>query len=58
MRVKGLTKETWMEAVVFAFVVGVWLLWAFILPLNEGPDENMRLQIAEFILEYGNAPDL
>ncbi len=56
MRVKGLTKETWMEAVVFAFVVGVWLLWAFILPLNEGPDENMRLQIAEFILEYGKLP--
>lgn len=56
MHVKRLTKDVWIEALVFAFVVGIWLLWAFILPLNEGPDENMRLQIAEFILEHGKLP--
>ncbi|MCI9304965.1 MAG: DUF2142 domain-containing protein [Lachnospiraceae bacterium] len=53
---KRLAKEMRMEAVFFAFVLGIWLLWAFILPLNEGPDENMRLQIAQFILKYGKLP--
>lgn len=56
MHMKRLAKEMRMEAVFFAFVLGIWLLWAFILPLNEGPDENMRLQIAQFILKYGKLP--
>lgn len=53
---KRLTKEMRIEVLFFAFVLGIWLLWAFILPLNEGPDENMRLQIAQFILKYGKLP--
>ena len=53
---KKLTKDVYMEVLFFAFVLGIWLLWAFILPLNEGPDENMRLQIAQFILKYGKLP--
>lgn len=53
---KMLTKDVWIEALFFIFVLSIWLLWAFILPLNEGPDENMRLQIVEFILEYGKLP--
>ena len=53
---KMLTKDVWMEILFSLFVFSVWLLWAFILPLNEGPDENMRLQIVEFILEYGKLP--
>ena len=53
---KGLTKERCMAVLFFVFVLGIWLLWAFILPLNEGPDENMRLQIADFILNYANVP--
>lgn len=56
MHVKMLTKEVWIEALFYVFVLSIWLLWAFILPLNEGPDENMQLQIAEFILEYGKLP--
>lgn len=56
MCVKGLTKERCMAVLFFVFVLGIWLLWAFILPLNEGPDENMRLQIAQFILDYGKLP--
>lgn len=54
--VKRLRKDIWMEALFFAFVLGTWLFWAFLLPLNEGPDENMRLQIAQFILKYGKLP--
>lgn len=56
MLMKKLTKDVYMEVLFFAFVLGIWLLWAFILPLNEGPDENMRLQIAQFILKYGKLP--
>lgn len=56
MHMKMLTKDVWMEILFSLFVFSVWLLWAFILPLNEGPDENMRLQIVEFILEYGKLP--
>lgn len=56
MHMKRLTKDVWVETLFFVFVLAIWLLWAFLLPLNEGPDENMRLQIVEFILEYGKLP--
>ena len=56
MHMKKLTKEMRIQILFFDFVFGIWLLWAFILPLNEGPDENMRLQIAQFILKYGKLP--
>ena len=45
-----LIRKSWPEGLLFLFVLGTWLFWAFLLPLNEGPDENMRLQIVQFIL--------
>lgn len=56
MRVKRFSKDIYAEMFLFVFVFGTWLFWAFILPLNEGPDENMRLQIVQFILKYGKLP--
>ncbi|MCI8416530.1 MAG: glycosyltransferase family 39 protein [Lachnospiraceae bacterium] len=53
---KQLRRDIGIEALFFTFVLGIWLFWAFLLPLNEGPDENMRLQIAQFILKYGKLP--
>lgn len=51
-----LIRKSWPEGLLFLFVLGTWLFWAFLLPLNEGPDENMRLQIVQFILEYRKLP--
>ena len=50
---KKFVTETWPELLFFAFILSVWLVWAFILPFNEGPDESMRSRIVEYIIEYG-----
>lgn len=53
---KKLTKENLPELLFFAFLLAVWLVWAWILPFNEGPDEYMRSRIVEYIVEYGKLP--
>ena len=53
---KKLTKENWLELAFFAFILLVWLAWAWILPFNEGPDEYMRSRIVDYIVEYGKLP--
>ena len=53
---KKLTKENWLELSFFAFILLVWLAWAWILPFNEGPDEYMRSRIVDYIVEYGKLP--
>ena len=53
---KKFVTETWPELLFFAFILSVWLVWAFILPFNEGPDESMRSRIVEYIIEYGKLP--
>lgn len=53
---KKLTKENWLELSFFAFILLVWLTWAWILPFNEGPDEYMRSRIVDYIVEYGKLP--
>ena len=53
---KRLTKEEWLELFFYAFILGIWLAWAWILPFNEGPDEYMRSRIVEYIVEYGKLP--
>ncbi len=39
-------------AFVFVFV----LMWAFIIPYNNAPDEYMRYEIPHFIYKYGALP--
>ncbi|MBC5658230.1 DUF2142 domain-containing protein [Anaerosacchariphilus sp. NSJ-68] len=53
---KKLTKENWLELAFFAFILLIWLAWAWILPFNEGPDEYMRSRIVDYIVEYGKLP--
>ncbi|MCI8375859.1 MAG: hypothetical protein HFI29_10550 [Lachnospiraceae bacterium] len=53
---RKIAKEKWPELLFVAFVLGLWLFWAFILPFNEGPDENMRSRIIEYIIGYGGLP--
>ena len=53
---KKITKEQWLEILFYAFILGIWLVWAWILPFNEGPDEYMRSRIVEYIVEYGKLP--
>ena len=53
---KKITKEKWLEILFFAFILLIWLSWAWILPFNEGPDEYMRSRIVEYIVEYGKLP--
>lgn len=53
---KKITKEEGLEILFFAFILCVWLAWAYILPFNEGPDEYMRSRIVEYIVEYGGLP--
>lgn len=53
---KKLTKEKWLELGFFAFILLVWIAWAWILPFNEGPDEYMRSRIVDYIVEYGKLP--
>ena len=53
---KKLTKENWLEIGFFAFLLLIWLAWAWILPFNEGPDESMRARIIEYIVGYGGLP--
>ena len=53
---KKLTKEKWLELFFYAFILAIWIAWAWILPFNEGPDEYMRSRIVEYIVEYGKLP--
>lgn len=53
---KKFAKENWLELLFVIFVLSLWLVWAWILPFNEGPDEYMRSQIVEYIIEYGKLP--
>ncbi len=53
---KKLTKKQWTEILFYSFILIIWVVWAYILPLNEGPDEHMRAQIVEFIIKYGKLP--
>lgn len=53
---KKITKEEWLEILFYVFILGIWLVWAWILPFNEGPDEYMRSRIVEYIVEYGKLP--
>lgn len=53
---KKFTKEEWLEVAFYAFVLLMWLIWAYILPFNEGPDEYMRSRIIEYIVGYGGLP--
>ena len=46
---KRLTKEMRIEVLFFAFVLGIWLLWAFILPLEKCTLKD---------LEYGAVGDV
>ena len=52
LQMKKITKEKWLEILFFAFILLIWLSWAWILPFNEGPDEYMRSRIVEYIVEY------
>jgi len=53
---RKLTKEEWLEICFYSFVLLMWLVWAYILPFNEGPDEYMRSRIVEYIIGYGGLP--
>lgn len=53
---KKLTKEKGLELAFFAFLLLIWIAWAWILPFNEGPDEYMRSRIVDYIVEYGKLP--
>ena len=53
---KRLTKEESLEILFYAFLFFLWIVWAWILPFNEGPDEYMRSRIVEYIVEYGKLP--
>lgn len=53
---KKFAKENWHELLFVTFVLCLWLIWAWILPFNEGPDEYMRSRIVEYIIEYGKLP--
>lgn len=49
-------KELWLEIGFYMLSLGLWMLWAYILPFNEGPDEYMRSRIISYIVEYGGLP--
>lgn len=53
---KNFLKKNRLELAFFAFLLFLWIAWAWILPFNEGPDETMRYQIVNYILEYGKLP--
>ncbi len=53
---KKLTGERKLEILFAAFVLGIWIFWAYILPYNEGPDEHMRSLIVKYMIEYGKLP--
>lgn len=53
---RKLSKEEGLEIGFFVFILSIWLVWAWILPFNEGPDEYMRSRIVDYIVEYGGLP--
>lgn len=55
-RGKKLTWEQRLEILFVLLMAGIWILWAWILPFNEGPDEYMRSLIVKYMLEYGKIP--
>lgn len=53
---KKFAKDNWRELLFVTFILSMWLIWAWILPFNEGPDEYMRSRIVEYIIGYGKLP--
>ncbi len=49
-------RQRYMEWAFLISIFALYLIWAIVLPYNEGPDEYMRYRVPEFIYQYGYLP--
>lgn len=56
MNIKSNKFEKYTEWIFLGAIFALYLVWAAIIPFNEGPDEQMRYMIPEYIYKYGRLP--
>lgn len=52
----NIRKETVMEVIFFLFLFMLYAMWARVMYLNGGPDEEMRYAVAKYIYQHGSLP--
>lgn len=56
MNIKSNKFEKYTELIFLGTIFTLYLVWAVIIPFNEGPDEYMRYEVPKFIYKYGRIP--
>lgn len=56
-KTQKLSRENVIDCIFLAAVFVFIFLWAYIAPLNASPDESMRYDIVEFLMQNGTLPD-